>query len=86
MACTMSYDVIDEINRKWFMVPQIHVERKYRVDFKLHGSGVDEAPIGLLSIDQETGIVMVNRKIDYEQYKQLKVGKKCFEISLHIRI
>lgn len=57
-----------------YMVPQIHVDRKYRVEFNLQGSGVNEDPVGLLSIDAETGIVMVNGKIDYEKYKLLKVG------------
>lgn len=64
---------------KLITIPQIHVDRKYRVEFKLHGGGVDEDPVGLLSIDPETGIVMVNGKIDYEKYKLLKVGKRCFE-------
>lgn len=60
----------------FLMTPQIHVDRKYRVEFQLHGNGVDKDPVGLLSIDPESGILMVNGKIDYEQYKLLKVGKK----------
>lgn len=69
--------IYETITMWWWWFLQIHVERKYRVAFELHGSGVDEEPKGLLSINEETGIVMVHYKIDYEQYKLLKVSVPC---------
>lgn len=44
--------------------------------FNLHGHGVELEPIGLLSINQETGEVTVNRAADYEKYPVLKVWGK----------
>ncbi|XP_063071878.1 cadherin-13 [Engraulis encrasicolus] len=70
-----SFSIVEEHPGPYpYELGQIHVERKYRVAFELHGSGVDEEPKGLLSINEETGIVMVHYKIDYEQYKLLKLS------------
>lgn len=56
-----------------FFLCQINVEQKYRVIFNLHGRGVDEEPIGVLSIDDTDGSVWVYKKVDYEAYQMLKV-------------
>uniref|UniRef100_A0A4W4DS53 Cadherin domain-containing protein n=1 Tax=Electrophorus electricus TaxID=8005 RepID=A0A4W4DS53_ELEEL len=37
------------------------------------GSGVDEEPTGILSIDNNKGIVYVHKKIDFEAYQVLRV-------------
>ncbi|KAL2090728.1 hypothetical protein ACEWY4_012991 [Coilia grayii] len=60
-----------------YKLGEINVDRKYRVSFELQGRGVDEEPIGLLSIDPETGILLVHRKIDYEELDD-KVLKLSF--------
>lgn len=52
---------------------QIHLERKYLVDFILSGNGVDTEPIGVLSINVKTGEIQVHKKVDYEVHPLLEV-------------
>ncbi|XP_076124076.1 cadherin-like protein 26 isoform X2 [Alosa pseudoharengus] len=69
-----SFSIVEEHPGPYpYPLGRIHVERTYRVEFMLQGSGIDEDPVGLLTMDPETGMVMVNGKIDYEQYQLLKL-------------
>ncbi|KAI1892809.1 hypothetical protein AGOR_G00137340 [Albula goreensis] len=52
---------------------KIEVEREYRVGFSLHGKGVDEDPMGILTIDEDSGVISVHGKVDYEMHKVLKL-------------
>ncbi|RXN35389.1 cadherin 26 [Labeo rohita] len=49
----------------------IKLDRSYLVEFRLKGKGVDEDPKDVLSIDPNTGVIKVHRKVDYEQYSVL---------------
>ncbi|KAL0181661.1 hypothetical protein M9458_024067, partial [Cirrhinus mrigala] len=49
----------------------IKLDRSYLVEFGLKGKGVDEDPKGVLSIDPNTGVIRVHRKVDYEQFSVL---------------
>ncbi|XP_062400440.1 cadherin-like protein 26 [Sardina pilchardus] len=70
-----SFSIVEEQPGPYpYALGRIHVDRTYRVEFNLQGSGVDQDPVGLLTMDPETGMVMVNGKIDYEQYKLLKLS------------
>ncbi|KAG7472377.1 hypothetical protein MATL_G00108240 [Megalops atlanticus] len=51
----------------------IEIERDYRVGFALTGKGVDEEPVGILSINEKTGVIMVHGKVDYEQHNVLRL-------------
>ncbi|KPP68028.1 hypothetical protein Z043_113321 [Scleropages formosus] len=55
-----------------FVLGPIRVEQNYRLRFRLTGSGVDKDPVGVLSIDTETGNIIVHRKVDYELFPHLK--------------
>ncbi|XP_020489445.3 cadherin-like protein 26 isoform X2 [Labrus bergylta] len=52
---------------------KLQKEKNYDVSFELSGPGVDEEPEGVLSIDEESGNVFVNKPVDYETHKKLKV-------------
>lgn len=52
---------------------QIHVEKKYLVNFVLSGSGVDKEPKGVLTINRKTGEILVHKKVDYEAFPVLRV-------------
>ncbi|KAJ8391896.1 hypothetical protein AAFF_G00083670 [Aldrovandia affinis] len=64
-----------------FKLGKVHVDRDYRVAFKLHGSGVDEDPKNILKIDEGTGVISVFGKVDYEQYQVLKLKFEARNVS-----
>lgn len=49
------------------------MEKKYLVNFVLSGSGVDEEPKGVLSINPKTGEILVHKKVDFEAFPVLRV-------------
>ncbi|XP_029912577.1 cadherin-like protein 26 isoform X2 [Myripristis murdjan] len=55
----------------------IEIEKKFTV-LRLHGQGVDKDPIGLLQINQG-GTVTVHKKVDYEQYRKLKLTFEAYD-------
>ncbi|KAB5546045.1 hypothetical protein PHYPO_G00067580 [Pangasianodon hypophthalmus] len=59
----------------------IHVEKKYLVNFILSGSGVDEEPKGVLSINSKTGEVLVHKKIDHEAFPVLRLKFEAKNVS-----
>ncbi|XP_076875039.1 cadherin-like protein 26 [Brachyhypopomus gauderio] len=59
----------------------IELERSYLVNFWLKGSGVDEDPVDLLSIDNKNGQVFVHKKIDFEAYQVLRLTFEARNVS-----
>lgn len=49
------------------------MDKKYLVNFVLSGSGADEDPKGVLSINRKTGEILVHKKVDYETFPILRV-------------
>ncbi|XP_056324351.1 cadherin-like protein 26 [Danio aesculapii] len=67
-----SFDIVEEHPGPFpYELGQIKLDRSYIVEFGLKGKGVDENPKGVLSIDSKTGVIMVHRKVDYEQFSVL---------------
>lgn len=53
---------------------QIKVEKTLTF-FEIHGQGVEEEPKGVLQINNRTGEMTVHRTVDFEAYKEIKVGR-----------
>nr|XP_055039585.1 cadherin-like protein 26 isoform X1 [Misgurnus anguillicaudatus] len=69
-----SFDIVEEHPGPYpFELGQIKLDRSYSVEFLLKGKGVDEEPKGVLSINPTTGLIKVHRKVDYEQFRVLKL-------------
>ncbi|KAI2659281.1 Cadherin-like protein 26 [Labeo rohita] len=67
-----SFDIVEEHPGPFpYELGQIKLDRSYLVEFRLKGKGVDEDPKDVLSIDPNTGVIKVHRKVDYEQYSVL---------------
>lgn len=49
------------------------VDREYQIYFELHGQGVDEEPMGVISIDEYSGMLNVHKAVDYEKWHTLEV-------------
>lgn len=49
------------------------VDREYQIYFELHGQGVDEEPMGVISIDEFSGMLNVHKAVDYEKWHTLEV-------------
>ncbi|XP_026884679.2 cadherin-like protein 26 [Electrophorus electricus] len=64
-----------------YVLGNIPLERSYLVNFWLKGSGVDEEPTGILSIDNNKGIVYVHKKIDFEAYQVLRLTFEARNVS-----
>uniref|UniRef100_A0A3Q1D214 Cadherin domain-containing protein n=1 Tax=Amphiprion ocellaris TaxID=80972 RepID=A0A3Q1D214_AMPOC len=58
-----------------YVLGTVHIDRSYRTFFELFGEGVDEEPMGILSIDKDTGELSVHKAVDYEE-KTLFQAKK----------
>lgn len=52
---------------------QLNIEKKVIEEYSIHGQGIDQDPKGILSINRN-GTVYVHGKVDYEQYKRLRVS------------
>ncbi|KAK2914709.1 hypothetical protein Q8A73_005303 [Channa argus] len=68
-----------------YVLGKIIIERDYLVYFDLYGEGADEEPKGVISIDKESGALIIHKAVDYEEKKLLKlvfeVRKKDFAID-----
>ncbi|XP_036386735.1 cadherin-like protein 26 [Megalops cyprinoides] len=64
-----------------YVLGKIHLDRNYRVAFRLHGSGVDEDPKDILHINEDTGIISVKGRVDYEQYPVLRLTFEARNVS-----
>ncbi|XP_035805438.2 cadherin-like protein 26 isoform X2 [Amphiprion ocellaris] len=56
-----------------YVLGTVHIDRSYRTFFELFGEGVDEEPMGILSIDKDTGELSVHKAVDYEEKTLLKL-------------
>ncbi|XP_036447382.1 cadherin-like protein 26 [Colossoma macropomum] len=56
-----------------YLLGTIELDKKYLVNFGLHGSGVDEEPKGVLTINKKNGQISVHKKVDYETFHLLKL-------------
>ncbi|KAM9361771.1 cadherin-like protein 26 [Symphorus nematophorus] len=63
---------------------KITIERQYNIYFDLLGEGVDEEPVGVLSIDKESGMVCVHKAVDYEKYTLLKLRFEARKMDISI--
>ncbi|XP_005450276.1 cadherin-like protein 26 isoform X2 [Oreochromis niloticus] len=52
---------------------KVNIDRQNRLNFKLYGEGVDEAPMGVISIDKESGMLYVHKAVDYEEWQKLEL-------------
>ncbi|XP_060794674.1 cadherin-like protein 26 [Neoarius graeffei] len=68
-------------SNQYFWVFKINVDRKYLVEFRLTGKGVTEKPKGVLSIDKNTGEVLVHKKVDYERDKFLTLKFEAIDVA-----
>uniref|UniRef100_A0A674A8Z2 Cadherin 26, tandem duplicate 2 n=1 Tax=Salmo trutta TaxID=8032 RepID=A0A674A8Z2_SALTR len=64
-----------------YVLGKIHIEKAFRVGFHLHGQGVDLDPRGKLSINTDTGDIVVHGELDYELYQKLKLTFEARDIS-----
>ncbi|XP_062315228.1 cadherin-like protein 26 isoform X1 [Osmerus eperlanus] len=67
-----------------YLLGKIEVEKKFAVGFNLQGQGVTEEPKGTLSIDTQTGEIWVHKKIDYEEYQNLKLTFEARKIQNNV--
>lgn len=45
----------------------------YNVYYVISGPGVDEQPVGVFSVEPNSGMLRVHKAVDREQYPQFKV-------------
>uniref|UniRef100_A0A3Q1FVE7 Cadherin 27 n=1 Tax=Acanthochromis polyacanthus TaxID=80966 RepID=A0A3Q1FVE7_9TELE len=67
-----------------YVLGTVHIDRSYRTFFELFGEGVDEEPMGVLSIHKDTGELSVHKAVDYEE-KTLFQAKKM-DLSIDTRL
>ncbi|KAL0159139.1 hypothetical protein M9458_047215, partial [Cirrhinus mrigala] len=51
----------------------LNIEKKVIEEYSVHGQGIDQDPKGILSINRN-GSVYVHGKVDYEQYRRLRIN------------
>ncbi|XP_032387676.1 desmocollin 2-like protein [Etheostoma spectabile] len=54
-------------------------EAKYQVYYVISGPGVDQIPVGLFSLNRDSGMLSVNRAIDREEYSSFTLTTKVFD-------
>ncbi|XP_036447122.1 cadherin-like protein 26 [Colossoma macropomum] len=64
-----------------YLLGTIELDKKYLVNFGLHGSGVDEEPKGVLTINKKNGQISVHKKVDYETFHLLKLTFEATNVS-----
>uniref|UniRef100_A0AAR2JBR8 Cadherin-like protein 26 n=1 Tax=Pygocentrus nattereri TaxID=42514 RepID=A0AAR2JBR8_PYGNA len=64
-----------------YLLGTIELDKKYIVNFGLHGSGVDKEPKEVLKIDQKNGQIWVHKKVDYETFQLLKLTFEATNVS-----
>ncbi|KAK2862497.1 hypothetical protein Q5P01_002030 [Channa striata] len=73
-----------------YVLGKIHIERDYLVYFALYGEGADEEPKGVISIDKDSGALIIHKAVDYEEKELLKlvfeVRKKDFTIDTKLGV
>ncbi|XP_030585259.1 cadherin-like protein 26 [Archocentrus centrarchus] len=56
-----------------YVLGKVDIARQYGIYFKLYGEGVDEEPMGVISIDKDSGTLYVHKAVDYEERKKLEL-------------
>ncbi|XP_035597168.1 cadherin-13 [Oncorhynchus keta] len=64
-----------------YVLGKVHIEKAFRVGFHLHGQGVDLDPRGKLSINTDTGDILVHGELDYELHQKLKLTFEARDTS-----
>uniref|UniRef100_A0AAX7UVW4 Cadherin domain-containing protein n=1 Tax=Astatotilapia calliptera TaxID=8154 RepID=A0AAX7UVW4_ASTCA len=67
---------------------KVSVDREYQIYFELHGQGVDEEPMGVISIDEYSGMLNVHKAVDYEKWHtlELRFEARKMDISMDTRL
>ncbi|XP_068576336.1 cadherin-like protein 26 [Cebidichthys violaceus] len=63
---------------------KINLERDYQIHFELFGEGINEEPIGVLSIHKESGTVFVHRAVDYEEKNMFQLKFQAIKTDFSI--
>ncbi|XP_034743937.1 desmocollin 2 like isoform X3 [Etheostoma cragini] len=58
-------------------------EAKHQVYYVISGPGVDQFPVGLFSLNRESGMLSVNRAIDREEFPLFTLTTKVFDKFTH---
>ncbi|XP_020362836.1 cadherin-like protein 26 [Oncorhynchus kisutch] len=64
-----------------YVLGNVHIEKAFHVSFYLLGQGVDLDPRGKLSINKDTGDILVHGELDYELYQILKLTFEARDTS-----
>ncbi|XP_008291658.1 cadherin-like protein 26 [Stegastes partitus] len=67
-----------------YALGKIQIEREYQTFFELFGEGVDEEPMGVLSIHKDSGELFVHKAVDYEERTLLKLRFQAKKTDLSI--
>lgn len=65
-----------------FFFFQVNLNVNYIIRFDIYGQGVDKDPKDVLKIDQK-GIIWIQKPVDYEIFKILKVNADCVHFRLN---
>ncbi|XP_062397734.1 cadherin-like protein 26 isoform X2 [Sardina pilchardus] len=77
-----SFDMEEEYPGPYpYKLGRIQLDVKYLVQFKINGQGVDEDPKDLLQIDQQDGTLWMKRKVDFEEFRLLKLKFEAQNVS-----
>ncbi|KAL1021471.1 hypothetical protein UPYG_G00013740 [Umbra pygmaea] len=69
-----SFKIEEGANRYYpYVLGNIRLEKNIAVGYHLSGQGVDQEPVGKLSINSNNGEVSVNGELDYEMYHFLRL-------------
>ncbi|XP_041848513.1 desmocollin 2 like [Melanotaenia boesemani] len=53
----------------------------HKLYYTISGSGVDEAPLGVFSIDRDTGELNAHKPVDREEYATLKLRFRAYDVQ-----
>ncbi|XP_074499918.1 cadherin-like protein 26 [Sebastes fasciatus] len=65
-----------------YILGKVEIEKNYTF-FKIKGQGVNLDPIGVLKINEDTGIITVHKHVDHEKYKVLKLTFQALDRDHH---
>lgn len=70
-----------------YKLGDLNIEKKVIEEYSIHGQGIDKDPKGILSVDRN-GSVYAHGKVDYEEYKRLRItlSKKHTVVAVVIDI
>ncbi|XP_041952833.1 cadherin-like protein 26 isoform X1 [Alosa sapidissima] len=77
-----SFDMEEEYPGPYpYKLGMIQLDVKYLVNLHIHGQGVDLDPKDVLEIDQRDGTLWSKRKVNFEEYKLLKLNFEAKNVS-----